>query len=149
MTLANYGLRERGLQFNVLAGKLFPLPGKNKRSGIRTTVGVGFLQHKIRLQQDPDSKVFQFVGAYQEGYDRLTNGLSISEFIGYQHLSNNRGVNFFFGFEFTQAFTQNRRNFNFNEMRKDDSKRTDLLIGFKVGWTLPFYIGEEADEIFY
>ena len=149
MTLANYALRERGLYFNALVGKLFPLPGKNKRSGIRTTINIGFLQHKIRLQQDPDSKVFQFEGEYQEGYDRLSNGLAITEFIGYQHLSNNRGFNFFFGFEFTQAFTQNRRNYNFNEMRKDDTKRKDLLLGLKIGWTLPFYIGEEADEIFY
>lgn len=31
----------------------------------------------------------------QKGYDRLTNGLALKEFIGYQHFSLNRRINFF------------------------------------------------------
>ena len=53
---------------------------------------------------------------------------------------NNKGtINFYFGFEFIQGFTQNRRDFNFDTMEKDDKKRNDFLNSFKVGWIFPLY----------
>ena len=146
---ANVVLRQRGLYTSALFGKLFALLKNNKRSGIRATIGLGLLQHKIRVQEDPESFTPQIAGDYAKGYDRLSNGLAITEFIGYQHLSKNRLINFYAGFEFMQGFTKNRRSVNFDTMSKDDTSRTDLLLGFKMGWTLPFYIGDNPEEIFY
>lgn len=148
-SVADVQLRMRGFYMGGYLGKLFPVLSNNKRSGIRATVGVGLLQHKIRIQQDPESFVAQIANEYAEGYDRLSNGLALNQFIGYQHLSINRLINLFAGVEFYQAFTQSRRNFNFDERRRDDQSRLDLSIGFKFGLTLPFYINDNPEEIYY
>ncbi len=147
-TFAQVQLREGGFYLGGSIGKLFPLSASNRRSGIRLTVGAGFMQHKIRVLDDTRS-VIQIDDIYVKGYDRLSNGLALNQFIGYQYLSKNRRVNLTIGFEFTQAFTESRRDFDFQMMRKDDRKRTDLLNGIKIGWTLPFYIGEDPDTKFY
>lgn len=140
---------QRGFYLGAHIGKIFAFSSTNSRSGLRVTLGAGLLQHKIRLQQDPSNFVNQIAGDYAKGYDRLTNGLALRQFVGYQLLGNNKLVNFTFGLEFIQGFTQNRRSYNFDEMRADTDKRLDLLIGFKVGWTLPFYVGESTGEIYY
>lgn len=141
-------LRERGLYVGGLLGRIWRLGKDGTRSGIRTTIGVGLLQHKVRLQDDSNT-ANQIFGDYGKGYDRLTNGLALNEFIGYHLLANNRGMNFFAGFEFIQAFTQSRRDVNFDIMQKDETKRIDLLFGFRVGATLSFYVGEPAELILY
>lgn len=141
-------LRERGFYAGGLVGKLFTLSKKNKRSGIRATIGAGLLQHKIRIQ-DESGTAQQIAGDYKKGYDQLSNGLALEQFIGYQYLSTNRGINFFAGFEFTQAFTKNRRNSNFVTRTKDETKRIDVLTGFRIGWTIPIYVGEKGEDLFY
>jgi hypothetical protein len=103
-----------------------------------TTIGAGLLQHKIRIEVQ-DNNVPQLDGDYRKGYDRLTNGLALTEFVGYLHCGNNRLINFFAGIELTQAFTKSRRDWDFSTMRKDDSNRMDLLFGIKVGWFFPMY----------
>ncbi|HHH50066.1 MAG TPA: hypothetical protein ENK52_03705 [Saprospiraceae bacterium] len=141
-------LRERGFYAGGLLGKIWRLGKAETRSGIRTTIGIGLLQHKIRLQDDSNT-ANQIFGDYAKGYDRLTNGLALNEFIGYHLLAKNRGMNFFAGFDFTQAFTQSRRDVNFDTMQKDETKRVDLLFGFRVGATLSFYVGEPTELILY
>jgi len=64
-------------------------------------------------------------------------------------LTHNHRINFFAGFDFTEAFTQSRRDINFDTMRKDDENRLDLLVGFRVSWTVPLYLGTKPEEIFY
>ncbi|MEM8908034.1 MAG: hypothetical protein AAGD05_09335 [Bacteroidota bacterium] len=147
--LADVQLRHRGFYLGGSVGKIIPLVDTNPHSGIRATIGLGLWQHRIRIQQDPQAFVPQVADSYAEGYDRLTNGLAITEFIGYQYMSNNRLVNFFFGVEMTQGFTKNRRDFNFDQRQRDDQSRTDLQFGFRLGWILPFYLGERAEDIFY
>lgn len=146
---ADIQLRQRGFYLGALIGKLFSLSSKNPRSGLRLTGSVGILQHKIRIQDDPSRSVPQLLDDYKKGYDRLSNGLAFNEFIGYQLLSQDRRINFYIGFEFTQAFTQNRRSINFDTRMKEDEKRFDMLYGFRAGWVLPFYFGKGSDEIFY
>ena len=148
-SIADIQLRMRGFYAGMHVGKLFGIGLKNPRSGIRVSLGAGVLQHKIRIQDDPFKSVPQLSGEYKKGYDRLTNGFTITESIGYQILSKDKRVNLFLGFELTQAFTQNRRDFNFDTREKDDTPRLDLLSGFRVSWMLPFYFGKEADEIYY
>lgn len=143
---ATIALVERGLKFEIKGGKIFPWIGPNKNSGIMATVGAGILQHKIRFETKGGSYP-SIEGDYAKGYDRLTNGLSITEFIGYVNFGNKRLVNFYGGFEFTQAFTQNRRSYNFDTRERDTRKRTDLLIGFRVAWIIPIY--KRAPKQFY
>lgn len=139
-------LYERGFTVNLNAGYLFRVLSPNPNSGIMVMAGGGFIQHKIRIEHNIN-KVPALEGDYKKGYDRLTNGLCINEFVGYQFLSNNRLLNFFAGFEFYQGFTKSRRDWNIDEVRKDDSKRVDLLTGFRVGWILPLY--RRAPKDFY
>ena len=146
---ADLQLRERAILVSAHLGKLIGLSAANPRSGLRLIIGGGLLQHKIRIQDDPMRQVAALADGYREGYDRLTNGLAITEFIGYQLLSRNREVNFRIGFELTQAFTQSRRSYDFDLMRADTERRTDLLYGIKAVWTLPLYIGENAGNIYY
>jgi hypothetical protein len=47
--------------------------------------------------------------------------------------------NFYIGIELMQAFTMNRRSYNFDTMETDYTKRTDLLFGLRAGWILPLY----------
>lgn len=148
-SLSAIKLTERGWNVNLLLGKLWNVNKKQPTSGIRATLGLGVLQHKIRIQQDPQSLVPQAEGEYAKGYDRLSNGLSVTEFIGYQMISNNRRLNFIAGIELVQGFTKNRRDFNFDTMMKDEDNQLDLLFGIKLGWTLPFEIGIRNREVFY
>jgi len=141
--------RQRGFYFGAHFGKLFNIIKDQNRSGIRTTISLGLWQHKIRIQDDPQSFVTQLDKQYKKGYDRLTNGFTLNEFIGYQHLSPNRLINFYFGLDFYQGFTKNRRSFNFDTRMQDDRKRFDMKVGFKLGWSLPFYLGEDAEERYY
>lgn len=137
---------ERGFNFGLKAGKLFPVSSSNKNSGILVLCGVGFMQHKIRIENKNNSAP-QISGDYRKGYDRLTNGLSVSEFVGYMHMGESRLVNFYAGFEFTQAWTQNRRSYNFDLRGADNTKRMDLLSGFRIGWVIP--LNKREPEKFY
>lgn len=148
-SFADVQLRERGFFAGALVGKLIGIGKANPRSGIRLTVGAGLLQHKIRIQDDPFSGVPQLDDNYKKGYDRLSNGLALSQFIGYQILSLDKRVNFYIGLEFFQGFTMNRRDFNFDTRTKETSKRTDLLSGIRAGWVIPIYFGREAGEVYY
>lgn len=129
---------ERGLIVNAYTGYLFNKLGPNPNSGILVKVGFGFMQHKVRIEHNKNS-VPALNGDYVKGYDRLTNGFNISEFVGYQLLSNSKLLNFFAGFEFYQGFTQSRRDWDTDLFKANTDKRMDLLSGFRVGWILPLY----------
>lgn len=147
---ADIQLRQRGWYAGGLVGKLFSLDPNNPRSGIRIALGAGLLQHKIRIQDEPQRVVAPLDREYKKGYDRLTNGLAISQFIGYQLLSVDRRLNFTLGVEAIQGFTQNRRAFNFDTQMQDTAMRLDVLFGGRITWTLPFYLGSEgSSEIIY
>ncbi len=136
--LADPLLYERGFYTSVRFGKLFPVLSPNPNSGPFIMGGVGLLQHKIRIENAGNAAP-QIIGDYVKGYDKLTNGIGFSEFIGYMYMGNQRLISFFGGVEFTQAFTQSRRSYDFNLGARDAQKRTELLWGFKVGWIIPFY----------
>ena len=146
---AQVKLRSRGFQLGAFASKVFPIGSKSSvRSGIRIDLGISLFQHWIRLQDDYNT-VAQFDDPYQEGYDRLTNGLALNQFIGYQYMSADRRINFYAGFDFVQAFTESRRDYDFASMGQDLEPRKDLMTGIKIGWILPIYLETQPDEIFY
>ena len=137
---------ERGWTASVKFGKLIslPLPGQNKNSGVCFITSVGFMQHKIRIE-DKYNRAPQLTKPYRKGYDRLTNGLMVSEFIGYLFLGNNRLLNFYGGVEVMAGFTQNRRTINFDTMQNDPTKRIDVYFGPRIGFILPLYKKEPND----
>ncbi|MDA3867511.1 MAG: hypothetical protein PF489_12300 [Salinivirgaceae bacterium] len=128
-----------GYVFNVLA--------PNPNSGIFVSGGVGILQHKIYIEHRGNNTP-QLSDEDILGYDRLCNGLMTTEFIGYMFFEQKAAWNFYAGVEFTQGFTQNRRDWDIIEERKIDDNRTDLLYSIKVGWVISLH-KRMATEIYY
>ncbi|MBK6994675.1 MAG: hypothetical protein IPH31_07030 [Lewinellaceae bacterium] len=143
--IANTRLQERGLYLGATIGKL--LTFNEERAGLRLTFGGGWAQHSIRVIDDSRS-VVQIRDDYKKGYDRLCGGPALQQFIGWQKVGYGRDMSWLFGFEFNQAFTQTRRDWDFAEMRKLEGRRVDLRFGIRLAWTLPFYTGT-AEEIYY
>lgn len=148
-TPADIQLRQRGLYVGAKVGKILWTAQDEPRSGLKLSLGVGFLQHKIRIQDDPSRQVPQLSGEYKKGYDRLTNGWALTQFVGYQKLANDKRLNFFLGIESMQAFTAGRRSIHFDTGFAENSARLDLSFGVRVGWVLAIYYGKEQDEISY
>ncbi len=139
-------MQERAYHFQFLYGHLFSFNKQNEFSGLWTAVQVGFLQHKIRFQFDEPSKLPQLSKELKKGYDRLTNGITFSEFVGWQYLSDNHMINYRIGLETVQGFTRNRRSVNFNTGLPDNSLRKDFLMGLKFSWILPFYLSGGSNK---
>lgn len=138
--LADIRIFERGFTLHAQYGRLFPIRGisPNRNSGLIINLGAGMLQHKIRII-DNGGRSPQLSGDYLKGYDRMTSGISFSQFVGYWHMSNNRLVNFYFGFEIYEAITKSRRSWDYDLMRADTKQRFDAMYGFRVGWVIPIY----------
>jgi len=137
---------ERGYTTCAKIGKIFPLRKPNRNSGIIFTTGVGFMQHKIRFDV-ANNTAPQLTKETKKGYDRLTNGFMLDHFLGYMLLGNKRLLNFYGGFELIQAFTQNRRSYNWDTMERDTKARYDLLYGIRIGFIIPFY--KRAGKTYY
>lgn len=144
---ANIALLERGYDLRLRTGKIIPVGHSNPNSGLMITGGVGFLQHKIRIENS-DNAAPQVAGDYKKGYDHMCNGPALNQFIGYTHFSNNRKINYFAGIEAIEAFTQSRRAYYFAEMKRPEERRFDMLIGIKLGWTFPLY-NKSSREFYY
>ncbi|MGB3870809.1 MAG: hypothetical protein WA937_15245 [Flavobacteriales bacterium] len=131
-------LFERGYTVVAFAGKVIPVAGPNPNSGILLKLGGGYMRHKLLIQSQND-----FVPAledeYLKGYDRLAAGPMAMFFAGYQHLSNNRFINFMVGFEVNIGFTESLRPYNFDTGKADTDTHYDGLNGLRFGWTLPIY----------
>ena len=130
---------ERGFFIGGRVGYIYPIFFKdNPNSGIMVSIGSGLLQHKIRIENDGNNTP-QILDDYKKGYDKLTNGISATEFIGIAYFGKKSLINFYAGFEFYQAWTQSRRSYDFNYKGPDMLKRLDILNGFKIGWIIPIY----------
>jgi len=146
--VADIQLRQRGFYLGLIAGKLISLSEANPRSGLRLALGGGLLQHQIRIQDDPGRSAPQLSDEKKKGYDRLSNGPALHQYLGYQLLRKDGRVNFSFGLECFQAFTRNRRDLNFDTRRREDALRLDLVFGLRATWILPFYLGA-GENIYY
>lgn len=130
---------ERGYIIPLRVGKVFPIVRThNKNSGIFIEAGAQFIQHKVRIEVVGDN-VPALANEFIPGYDRLTNGIGLTEAIGYRYFSDRKLINFQLGIQLSQSFTQSRRDWNYDLGRKDETKRLDLLNGFRVGWVFPIY----------
>jgi len=130
-------ISQRGFYTGPQLGYLYSFNKPNPNSGIYFMLGGGLLQHKIIIQNKNEDSP-QILGEYKKGYDRLTNGFALKESLGYMFFDNRSIVNFYAGIEFYQAWTQNRREMDYDLMVKDTRKRLDLLFGIKLGWIFTF-----------
>jgi len=129
-----------------LGGYVFPIIGPNPNSGLMIAAGPVFFQHRILIDYR-DASLPQLEGDYLKGYDRLTNGYGLNEFIGYIHYGRRKLINFYVGFDFMQTWTTNKRGFNYDKGVADNKIRNDNLIGFRFGWVLTLY--KRAPQNFY
>jgi hypothetical protein len=109
--------------------------------------GAGFMQHKINIF-DQDKTIPQLRGDYRKGYDRLTNGWYLEQFVGYNMFDKSGLLNFHIGLDFVAGFTKGRRDFLYDVMRKDDASRIDLLFGLRGGWYIPIF-KHKSEEIYF
>lgn len=128
----------RGFRVMGSVGKVWPIFKATANSGLTTSFGVGLWQHRIR-HENIDAKIFAINGDYEKGYDRLTNGLALSQTIGYTYYgrAGSRGVNFRTGVEFHEGFTKVRRNWDFATNSALDDSRLDIAVGLYFGWMIP------------
>lgn len=145
--IAKVYIQERGYTVTANFGRIFSRLGPNPNSGLLVMGGIGFIQHKIRIEHQ-ENEIRFLEGDYLKGYDRLTNGLTTYQFLGYYLMSNNKLVNFIVGVEAFQGFTQGRRDLNFDTGTTDNAKRRDNLLGLRVGWTLHLY-QRTPDQYYY
>lgn len=133
-------LLSRGFYGNVTVGKIIPVLSPNPNSGLMFKFGIGYIYHKIRIETQEDF-VPQFEEEYKKGYDRLTIGLSTSQFVGYSFMANRGVYNFYAGFYFNQGFTRNQRDLFWDQPEIPVSKdiRLDLQFGLRAGWLIPIY----------
>lgn len=145
-TIAEVALYERGFTVYGNVGKVFKIKGMNANSGLVLSAGIGFMQHKIRIV-DLDEILLQLNDEYKKGYDRLTNGLMLTQSVQLLNLDPRHLINFKIGLDLKEAFTRNRRSWNFDERLQDNRLRFDMLIGLKGAWILPLY--SKHEERFY
>lgn len=130
---------QRGFTMSGKFGAILPLLSANANSGVMIIGGIGFIQHRIKIE-DKFKEVPLLSGeGYYPGYDRLSNGMMFTEFVGYRFLSDRRLINIFGGFEFSQGLTKNRREINFDTGVKDTNSRLDILMGIRLGFSLLLY----------
>lgn len=137
---------QRGLNFYASAGKIFNVFNSNPNSGLITEFGIGYLQHRIKIDYR-DGTVYQLSDNMVKGYDRLHTGIAFRQFIGYQHFGSKNLFNFYLGVEFQEGITKNRREYNYDTKSFDKAIKNDFLYGLRVGWIIP--IKKRSSEEFY
>lgn len=146
---ADVSLRERGFYIGLMAGKIFPTGKENKSlTGIRTQFGVGFMQHKIRVQ-DNSRSVVALEKEYLPGYDRLSNGPAFHLAAGFHYQSIKSNFQFHIMGDLYGARTKSRRDFDIPTGGLLSDKRTDILAGITIAYVVSISRGNTADEIYY
>jgi hypothetical protein len=147
-TLANIILFERGYLFLFYLGKEWLVSSKNKQWRLFLHGGPSFLRHKIRIQIQDQVKVPGLGEEEKKGYDRLSWGGGGAIQLGCRFYGKSRTVNFAFALEYSQAWTKNRRKYNYDQKQYDQQIRIDGLLGLRIYWMLPLY-KRSAQNYFY
>ncbi len=138
---------ERGYIAAFEVGRIFSIKKSKPDNGILVMTSIGFMQHKIFIANKA-SDIPQLNEEYLKGYDRLANGISIEQLVAYNHISNSDLVNFTIGINFTEGFTQGRRDYWFDVSKPGNDNRFDMLIGIKGNWYIPLYKRKSEDYYF-
>ncbi len=146
-TYALFSLYERGYTLNFRFGKIFDFLSLTPNSGLMLMGGVRYMEHRLVIDNQFHTAP-QISDDYAKGYDRLTGGININEFVGYFYMGKSRILNFYGGFEFFQGFTKSKRDYVFDLQKKDTENKLDLYFGFKVGWMIPIF-NRAPDKYYY
>jgi signal transduction histidine kinase len=143
----DYRLRPFGWFMEGRAGWLV-LPQGPHGSGWYSEWGLGALQHKIWIET-PNNNSPHLSSDYKMGYDRLCDGLSLSQTLGYHYLSAQKRINFRVGLEFIWAQTRERRTVRYDTGKSAHDLRQDLLTGIRLAWILPLYERSEKSDLYF
>ncbi|NOU48410.1 MAG: hypothetical protein HOO86_15300 [Bacteroidales bacterium] len=146
-TITSLTFFERGFHVQAKTGKVFNLLAPNPNSGVFVMGGIGYLQHRIRIETQFGTAP-QLMGDYAKGYDKLRGGFALTGEAGYLLMSNSRILNFSLSLEVIQAWTKNLRPYDFIEMKYyDDKLFSDTYLGVKIHWMIPTY--QRAPDKYY
>lgn len=143
----DYKFFQRGWSLQGEVGRIFTSLGHNANSGLVVMLGGGYIEHKIRIE-NAGQDIPQLLNDYQKGYDRLSGGLMLRQFIGYMHAGSKRRINFLIGLDLVQGFTENYRGFQYDTGLSNNQTQTDLLYGVRFIWFLPIY-SESSSSYYY
>lgn len=139
----------RGMNVNLSVGKILPILSPNPNSGISVSIGAGFIAHKIRIETQ-DHVVPELELDYRKGYDRLTQGLNLTQFLGYSFMANQGFLNFYAGFYAQEGLTHNKRTIFFDQPNTPVSQdlMLDIQYGIRLAWLIPVYKRKPKDFYF-
>lgn len=148
--IATTPLFSRGYTSSLLIGKLFTFGNKEIENGLLINFGLGFLSYKYRIETN-SVNIPQIENDYLKGYDRLTSGILLSQFLGYQYVSTKSLYNFYVGAYFQQGLTKNQRSIFFDQPNElvSNKIRFDGSYGLKLGWNIPFFNDKPKDFYYY
>lgn len=145
---ANLLLYERGFSSHLFIGYAISLE-ETKKHSIYLSSGIGYLQHKIFIDKKK-ANIPQLSGDYENGYDRLTNGLSTKWGADYMYFNKKNNFQIVLGLELIYAFTKNQRTYLFDYMKYEDTAlRNDILLGIRCGFVLPINRGNTEEFHYY
>jgi hypothetical protein len=136
----------RGMKAAMTAGKIIPLHSKRPEWGVILQAGAGYFQHKNLFSF---ANSLQFSSTYLRGYDRMRNGIAISEEAGVCHFNLNRLINFNITLEAVEAFTKNSRYYDYATQSFDTKKYTDIYLAIKFAWVLPVKASDKDAPVYF
>ena len=142
-----YLMYHRGGLISLDIGKVLNLIGPNPNSGIFLKGGIGSMYHKIRIENQ-ENLIPQLKKEYLKYYDRLTVGVLLKQYIGYQNMSNNKLVNFTIGIEIIQGFNRGMRDYQIDLMGPYTDNKFDVYLGLRAGWFFPV-LRKNPNEFYY
>jgi len=132
------GATFQGIMTGGFVGKVLPIGRPNGNSGFALRFGLGYLSSWYALRTS-GGLVPQLAAPYDKGYDRMSSGFYLSQWFGYQLMSNNQSINFYIGIEAVQGFQEHLRKFQYDVGVLPSGFRSDLWLGLKAGWFFPVY----------
>ncbi len=142
-------LKERGFYLGLHAGKIFSTTDKKSSlTGIRTQIGAGLMQHKIRIQ-DNLKNIVPLNKKYLQGYDRLSNGPAIHLGLGYEYDSPYNNFHFRIMGDMTAGRTKSRRDLDYATGTYLDQTRTDILYGINIAYVVTISRTRTEENIYY
>ena len=137
----------RGGLISLDIGKIYNVIGPNRNSGIFIKGGIGSMYHKIRIENQ-ENLIPQLKKEYLKYYDRLTVGVLLKQYIGYQNMSNNKLVNFTIGIEIIEGFNKGMRDYQIDLMGPYTEDKFDIYLGLRAGWFFPV-LRKNPNEFYY
>lgn len=136
----------QGIMTGGWMGKVLPIGKPNGNSGFALRFGAGYLSTWYALRAS-GGLIPQLAAPYDKGYDRLSTGFYLSQWLGYQLMSNNQSINCYFGLEVVQGFQEHQRVYQYDIGTLPTGFRSDVWIGLKAGWFFPLYPRSKREYI--